>query len=577
MTKRWRVAETCPPDFAAAASVPPAMGQILWNRGLRTPEETAPFFDPLWEKGIHDPWKFRQMRAAIDRVRLALEQHQHITVHGDYDADGITSSALLLITLKEIKKNIGGDLSTIDFYIPHRDKEGYGLHPETITLLKERGTQLIITVDCGIASVEEIKMARALGMDVIVIDHHQFGDVLPDAHLIHPGLPEETYPFHSLAAVGVAFKFACAALDDAREHGCDIKPGWEKWLLDLVAIATVTDMVPLLGENRVLENFGLRVLNKTRRPGLRALIELAGLTLGTMDTESVGFSIGPRLNAAGRMDHASVGVELLLAESEEDAKRLADALEKCNRDRQDTTRRMMKEAEEKLAQAGPMQRVVVLWDERWPPSLVGLLAGKFLDRFGRPAIVIGRHEEKWIGSGRSNAPFDVTNAMRVAGESLLSRVGGHIQACGFALERAENLPLLAERLYKHADEHLREEDLVPLLDVDAEVALEDMQWPLVEQIKTMEPFGEGNRRPMFLARRCFVASADLIGSTKSHLRMAFISKDGRRLKAMAFKMGDRIAEVPIGQEVDIVYHMHIHEWQGRRDLECRIVDFKKSE
>ncbi len=588
MIKRWRVANPCPADFGGTVGVKESgaiLSQLLWNRGLRSAEEVQNFLQPSWEDHLHDPNQFRHMAAAMARIFVALERGERITVHGDYDADGVTGSTVLMTTLREIERKIAQGPSTplrfaqddklanslVDFYIPHRDKEGYGLRRETIPKLQERGTGLIITVDCGIACVEEIALAKEQGMDTIVVDHHTFGEVLPDGFLIHPSLPEEGYPFKHLAAVGVAFKFACALLEEARRRGLDIPVGWEKWLLDLVAIATVTDMVPLIGENRLLETFGLRVLNRTRRPGLRALIEAAGLTYGEMDTESVGFAIGPRLNAAGRMDHASLALRLLLTETEIEARTLAMELERCNRERQEATKRMMEEAERELPATLP--KAIVLWKETWSPSLVGLVAGRFVEKFGRPVVAVGSHEGTWIGSGRSIAAYNITAGMRASGEGILTRVGGHVQACGFALNDATRLPELSERLVAHATAALSDEQIIPELLIDAEIPLEAVDLALTEQITSLAPFGMGNARPLFVSRGCSIVNADRIGSTKSHLRLTLLTARGRRVKAIGFKMGERFSDISIGGSMDLVYHVAVNEWNGSRSAECRIVDF----
>lgn len=573
------------------------MAQLLWARNVREPDDIATFLDPSWETGIHEPSQFRQMAGAVDRVFQALERHERITVHGDYDADGITGSALLITALREIERRLQpprsplsggwsaypppdkeglGEVSLIDFYIPHRDKEGYGLHRETVPKLQARGTTVMITVDCGIACVEEIALARLTGIDTIVVDHHQFGETLPVGHLIHPGLPEETYPFKYLAAVGVAYKFACALIEEARRRTLDIPAGWEKWLLDLVAIATVTDMVPLIGENRVLETYGLRVLNKTRRIGLRALIESAGLTFGDLDTESVGFAIGPRLNAAGRMDHAELALRLLLAENDEEARLLAQELERCNRERQDAVRQMMSEAEGQLTGDSLQLTAIILWNRKWSPSLVGLVAGRFVDRFARPVVVVGQHAGKWIGSGRSINGYNITEAMRETGEGILTRVGGHPQACGFALEDEGQLTLLQERLINHASARLSPEQMIPTLEIDAEIPLASINEDLMQAIDQLEPFGEGNRRPVFLSSRCSVTSADTMGATKQHLRLTLVAEDGRRIKAVAFKNGSRREEITIGSPIDIVYHVTRNDWNGRSSIECHLVDFRLS-
>ncbi len=413
MRQTWHVMELISRDSLEALGVDDSTtASFLWRRGLRNPEQVAGYLDPHWETHTHEASAFQAMAGAVERVFRAFADGERITVHGDYDADGVTGSTVLVSALREISQRCGADPLLIDFYIPHRDKEGYGLHRETIAHLKERGTKLIVTVDCGIACVEEIALAKADGIDTIVVDHHQFGETLPDGYLIHPSLPEETYPFKSLAAVGVSFKVASALLAEARKRGCEIPVGWEKWLLDLVAIATVTDMVPLIGENRVLLKYGLRVLNKTRRPGLLALLRHAGIVESALTEESIGFTIGPRLNAAGRMDHATLALRLLLSESHDEAELLAREIERCNRERQEATKKMMAQAEEKVS-VSPTTAALVLWDERWSPSLVGLVAGRFVERFGKPTVVVGCHDGRWIGSGRSSASFDITAAVRI--------------------------------------------------------------------------------------------------------------------------------------------------------------------
>ncbi len=568
MQRRWNVAEPCPPDLSATWDVAPVVAQVLWNRGVRTQEDAQAFLKPNWEDHVHAPTHFRHLPLAVERVLTALSGGERITVHGDYDADGITGSTVLITTLREIGKKLG-QVDTVDYYLPHRDKEGYGLNKNTVALLAERGTKLLITVDCGIACPDEIALARTQGIDTIVVDHHQFGETLPDAYLVHPGLPDETYPFKHLAAVGVSYKFAQALLEAARGRGLDIPEGWEKWLLDLVAIATVTDMVPLIGENRVLEAYGLRVLNKTKRPGLLALFTSAGLIPGMLDTESVGFAIGPRINAAGRMDHASLALRLLLSESVGEATALALELEGRNRERQQATRKMMEEAEKKLDASG---KVMMLWDESWSPALVGLVAGRLMERFSRPCVAIGQHGGTWIGSGRSIAAYDITQAMRASGEGILTRVGGHVQACGFALEDAVRLPDLKARLLEHAEQALDDMMLQPTLDVDSEVTLSAVNMPMVEQIESMAPFGIGNPRPTFVARNAFIVRLDRLGAQGQHLKLEVTDESGQRVKIMGFRMADRWKELAPSARVDVAFSMSINEWNGRKSAEGRLID-----
>lgn len=563
--------------------VSPFVATLLWQRGVRSFEEAEMFLSPSWDAHTHDPAQFRHLPQALERVFTALEKGDRLTVHGDYDADGITGSTVLISTLQEIERRLTGRErkdSVVDYYIPHRDKEGYGIHKATVATLKDRGTKVLVTVDCGISCVEEVALARKADMDVIVVDHHQFGEVLPDGWLIHPGLPEETYPFKKLAAVGVAFKFATALLNEARRRGVDIPLGWEKWLLDLVAIATITDVVPLIGENRVLETYGLRVLNKTRRPGLLALIDAASLTPGQIDTESIGFAIGPRINAAGRMDHASLALRLLLADSQDEAQALAKELERCNRERQEATRKMMDQAEKQLMERYTMKELdtpeksaLFLWNEQWSPALVGLVAGRFLERFARPTVVVGSHEGTWIGSGRSVSAYDITAAMRHAGEGRLTRIGGHVQACGFALVDPDHLPNIAEDLHSHAKEAFQAGLPTPTLLIDADLPLAHVTEVFVDEVKQLEPFGEGNPKPLFRSENLLVTKVDTIGSTQAHLRLV-VADGGLMRKVIGFKLGNRVDELHVGSRVDLVYHVGINEWNGRKEVQLVMKDFE---
>lgn len=589
--KRWRILE---PEKTlsseAFSSFHPIVTTLLANRGIADALEAEAFLNPDWETGVHDPFLFSGMNDAVARTFRAIENGERITVHGDYDADGVTGSTVVITTLREIEKKCrvpsseyrvtsNSELGTrnsvtrIDFYIPHRDKEGYGLHRETVGILKERGTSLIITVDCGIACVAEIALAKERGIDAIILDHHQFGDELPAAHLIHPLIPNETYPFKHLAAVGVAWKFSCALIAEARRRGLDFPLGWEKWLLDLVSIATVTDMVPLVGENRVLMKYGLMVLNKTRRHGLRTLVHASGRTLGELDSESIGFSLGPRINAAGRMEHATLALNLLLSESEAEATTFAQQLEQCNRLRQKTVEGMMEVASSKQ-QVARDGNIVVLWDAAWSPALVGLVAGKIMERTGKPCVAVGKHGSQWIGSGRSPSFYDITQAMRRSGEGILTRVGGHPQACGFSFVDDAHASILAERLKQDAAERLNGEDLSPILSIDAELTLEDIDWRLIETVNRFEPFGIGNTRPAFLSRNLTIVDAGLVGSQGNHVRCTLRSPNGRAQRFIGFKFGSRLEEFTVGNHLDVVYDVGVNEWNGRREIQCKLVDVR---
>lgn len=582
MQKRWTIAPL--PEGFELSSVPshihPTTARLLAVRGQTDIAQWPDFFEPKFENGIHDPFLFSNMPRAVERIFTAIEKGEQITVHGDYDADGVTGSAVLITTLKEIAsffaKTSNASAPIIDFYIPHRDKEGYGLHTNTVDILKQRGTNLIITVDCGIACVPEIAKAKELGMETIVVDHHQFGETLPDGILIHPRLPGEAYPFPHLAAVGVSWKLACALVDEARKRGLAFPEGWEKWLLDFVSIATVTDMVPLVGENRVLETYGLKVMNKTRRPGLQRLIQMAGSELGKITSQDIGFGLGPRINAAGRMDHATLALKLMLAESEEEASIFAAQLEECNKQRQKLTVKMMEQAESQDSSDREPAPIKVLWSEEWSPALVGLVAGRYMEREGKPVVAIGKHGSTWIGSGRSFTAYDITEAMKRAGEGILTRCGGHIQACGFAFEDSSLLPELVRRLEQDARERLKLEECVPILTIDAELALEDMTWSLVELIAQLEPFGEGNRRPVFQSTGLTVLTSDKMGSTQKHVRCLLKDDKGQAMKFVGFNFADRFEMFSVGNKIDVAYDLGVNEWNGRKEIQCKLVDVRMS-
>lgn len=578
MQKRWILPETR--ELATGASltaffgespIHPVAARLLASRGIESEADVAAFLNPNWDTHVHDPFLFSHMEEAVQRVFAALTNGEHITVHGDYDADGVTGSAVLIETLKELRDK-SGSTAIVDWYIPHRDKEGYGLNPTSVKALSERGTNVIITVDCGIANVAEIAQARELGMDVIVVDHHQFGEELPNGILIHPRLPGEQYPFPWLAAVGVSWKLACALCVEARRRGLDIPDGFEKWLLDFVSIATVTDMVPMVGENRVLETYGLKVLNKTKRPGLQTLIKLTGYVQGKLTTESVAFGLGPRINAAGRMDHAEVALRLMLAETDEEAAEIGEAIETLNKERQKAVARIMKEAETQFADS-PEGSVLAFWSESWPPALVGLVAGKFLDKTGRPTIAIGKNGDRWVGSGRSFAAYDITEGIKRAGEGILNHSGGHVQACGFSFN-GEDPRQLVEKFYEDAACELKDIDCSPTLRIDAELGLEELDWSLLETLDRLEPFGETFKRPQFMSSRLSVASANLVGQTQKHVSCVLRSPSGRNAKFIGFNMSDKFDLLGIGKSVDVVYDVGLNEWNGRKEIQCKLIDVR---
>jgi single-stranded-DNA-specific exonuclease len=582
MSKRWNVLEPAPRDFVAGCGVSGgvcgqlhgAVTHLLWQRGVREPDEIAAFIDPAYERDVHDPFRFSQMERAVDRALLAIERGERILVFGDYDADGVTSSTIAISTLREIIARTGS-AATVDSYIPHRDREGYGLSMAQAERFAGEGYGLVITVDCGISCPNEFAFLASHGVDRIIVDHHQFGEVLPDAILIHPSLPGESYPFKHLAAAAVTWKFASAVLSSARRRGIDVPEGFEKWMLDLVAISTVADVVPLVAENRALLVYGLRVLRKTRRPGLEALLSSAGIPKAGATSRDIGFAIAPRLNAPSRMAHASIALNLLLAATADEAVPIAREIEQLNRARQQTTIGMMEEADGLIPPEAA--RIHVLWNPSWSPALVGLVAGRIADRHGTPVIAIGKHKDTWIGSGRSFPAYDITEAVRRAGEGLLIRSGGHVQACGFSLASDDDVRAFAERLRADAEERLSADAVGPSLDVHTEIGLRDIGWPLVESLERIEPFGQGNPEPVFMTRGVEVVSAGIVGKDGSHLRLFCRDREGGASPFIGFGFAARAPETSRGSVIDIAYSVAAETRNGERNIRCKIVDIRKAE
>ena len=573
MNKRWNIAPK--PEATFFTQFPefhPALLQLLYNRGMKTQEEIDVFLGPDWSRDTFSSTMFKNMPAAVDRVFTALENSEPITVHGDYDADGVCGSTVLISSLREIARAMKFDSSKIGFYIPHRELEGYGFSIETAEQLKDK-TKLIITVDCGISNKPAIDVAKSYGIDTIVCDHHTMPIELPEsAILIHPLVPGETFPNKFLCGTGVAFKLASALYDEARKRGATFPPGQEKWLLDLVAIATVTDMVPLVGENRVLEIFGLLVLNKTKRPGLRALIEISGGKLGELDTTSIGFQIGPRLNAAGRMKHAGDALELLIEEDEFIASEKAIKLQETNRARQVRSDEMYKEAKVELGDATNV-RCIILAKEGWGAGLVGLVAGKLMNEFHVPVFIFGKDGENYVGSGRSTDVVDLMPALHAASIHL-AKYGGHPQACGLSIVGDEQFQLAQNIIRQTIETAIESADLSPTLSIDAEIDLDEITWPLVESVEKCKPFGMGNPPPVFAARSLTVAGLSTVGADGKHLRLTVQSPSGKILKMIGFSFGSHIETLHLGDTIDVAFEVSVNEWQGNRELQGRIVDLK---
>ncbi len=550
------------------------LAQLLVNRGI-DPEQKESFLTPSWESGTHSPFAFTRMQEAVDTMMDALESGARIVIHGDYDADGVSGTTLLFGALQEIAEKLGWQANVVTF-LPDREKDGYGVALHTIERFASEGVELLVTVDCGIANGVELGRAHELGMQVIVCDHHQMGQHFPEhAIILHPSAPGETYPNKTLCGTGVAFKFASALITEAQKRGAAFAQGYEKWFLDLVAIATVTDVMPLIGENRVLEYYGLRVLQKTRRPGLRALVEMSGTEFADIDTTAIGFRIGPRMNAAGRMASASAAFETLSAKTPEEAVEKANVLERLNRDRQSVFQQMYKEAVEQVEREYKEDQLLVAYAPHWLPGIVGLIAGRLQNDFGKPAFALTNVGDHVVGSGRSLGGLHLVELMNACGDELYIKRGGHPQACGLSLHNPDMIALFRARGNAFAQAYYGADGPCDVLHVDAVHAPSEVSWELHALLMQCAPFGEGNRPPVFAARDLMLEETVRMGSTGAHLRFVTRELNGKQITFVGFGFGHLASVLRTGDHLDIAYEVEVNTWNGKRSLQYRVVDVQK--
>ena len=544
--------------------------QLLYNRGLSTQHEMDEFLKPDYSHDIHDPFLFNDMKKAIDRLVKAKKNKEKICIFGDYDVDGVSGSVVLASVLKDLDYDFFS-------YIPSRDTEGYGLNEGAVTKIAAQKANLIITVDCGISNSEEVKMAGELGMDVIIIDHHDTLKELPKAvAIIHCRLPGEKYPFKMLSGAATAFKFAQALLrtKNFRLKEKDIESK-EKWLLDLVALSTIGDIMKLVGENRTLVKYGLMVLQKTKRLGLQKLYEGINIDAAKINTQTIGWQINPRINAAGRLRHANLAYDLLTTANIEQAIMMSHLLIQSNEERQKATESSVKEAliqiEEEYKDKDIPKHALVVFSEDWPAGIVGLVAGRLVRKYCRPVYAVTKVGNKYTGSGRGFIDFDVTEALHNVSNSLI-KFGGHIGACGFSLEPV-NFDKFKKDLQSYSKSKLEKEDLQSSIDVEVEIGLTDFTWQLFESIEHFEPFGEGNAEPTFLIKDLSVIDWKTVGNDNKHLRLTF-EKNGMKRKAIAFGLGEWAKDLKLDSHVDVVCKIGVNEWNGNRELQMSVQDMK---
>ena len=555
--KRWRLRGRFPEGELASAPYPPLIRHLLWHRGVRTPAEAAAIMEGATVE--HDPLLLPDIEPALARLRSAIAGNELIAVYGDFDVDGVTASAILSEGLTEL----GG---RVEVYIPDRFSEGYGVNTAAIDKLHAQGVGLIVTADCGTSSVAEVEHARNLGVDAIILDHHTVPPELPAAvALVNPKSAGNRYPDPELASGGLAYKLM-AALYGQMDRPFD--PGR---YLDLVALSTVCDVAPLRGENRWLVQQGLLAISRGGRPGLRALLEVAGADPARADVDTIGYALGPRLNAAGRLAHARLALELLMETDAEKATGRALQLTTLNGQRQQATANAMALARELLSAEDPNAPLIFIGHPDIPSGIVGLVAGRLAEEYYRPAVVYEQGEATSRASCRSIPEFDITGALRTVPD-LMVRFGGHRAAAGFTAEN-EKLPALKAALVDCAEQALAGLELAPVLDIDAAVPLHRLDGRVIKQIFRMAPFGEGNPEPTFLSRDLEVAEVKVIGSDGTHLRLRL--RDGKvTWSAIAFGLngnGNPAPELTPGQRLDVVYTFS-QDRMANGGLELRVLD-----
>ncbi len=555
---RWNLLPRIPERHPVMASgFPPLIAQLLYNRGLTEPSQLEPFL-AADERLSGDPFLLSGMHQAVGRIYQALLSGESIAVYGDFDTDGITATALLVQGLSLLNCRAVP-------YIPHRLTEGYGLKTAALENLSQKGISLVITVDCGITGLSEVKKASRMGLDVIITDHHTPPAVIPPATaVVNPKLPGSKYPCAELAGVGVALKLLQALFQGiGRQKQLDS-------LMDLAALGTIADMVPLVGENRYLAKQGLKAISAHPRLGLREILAQSGLDSSRLDTESVSWFIAPRLNAAGRLEHAMSSYKLIMTDSPEEAHELAVWLEQKNAERQGLTATAFAKARERVLAEGTSP-ILVVSDSDFPAGICGLVASKLSEEFYRPAIVVRTGEQFSSGSCRSIPEFNIILALTQC-SGLFSHFGGHSQAAGFTLPTG-NLPRLQQALLQLATAQLDGVDLRPRLDIDAEIVLSDLGGDTFSMIQRLAPFGRGNPAPTFLSRKVRILDCRPMGNNAEHLRLKL--KQGNVVwDAVGFGLGSYLTEV--SRPLDIVYNVETDHWSGEERLRLNVLDFAQA-
>lgn len=584
MTRRWVLRSTGdqPTDTPSfpGLDLPPLIQRVLRARGLSDPDQARLFCEPKLNH-LHDPGLMPDIDKAVARIIDAIRRNQSIVIYGDYDVDGITATAILYHTIKTIQPE-----ARLRTYVPHRLDEGYGLNCEALRQLKSEGADLVISVDCGITAVTSAETAREIGLDLIITDHHEASAAsMPHAlAIVHPRLPGSRYPFGELCGAGVAFKLAWR-LATTWCNSQRVGENLQKTLiamLPLVALGSIADVVPLVGENRVLTAFGLRLIKQTELIGLRALIEASGLMDAKIDSEKVGFVLAPRLNACGRMGHAAEAMRLLTDAGPEEAITIARKLTELNQHRQGVEKMIFDHAcrlAEDAGMTGDDRRAIVLAHESWHPGVVGIACARMVERFGRPTILLQKQRDICKGSARSIDGYSIHEGLSAAAQHL-STFGGHAMAAGLTLPTA-NIDAFAQALIDHANQHIEIDQLVASITIDCDVWLSELELPTVQRLHGLSPFGRGNRAPTLRVQGAIISGPPKqMGANGKHLSLQLRQESpaGRRfIRAVWWSAGERAADLANGMTVDVAIEPKLNDWNGRVSVEAEVKDVRLCE
>lgn len=561
MVKKWEtynVDNKNVEEIAKKNNISLLLARILVNRGVDTEEKIKKFLYPSLDD-LYNPYMLNDMEIAVKRIEEAIERNEKITIYGDYDVDGITSVTILKQFLDE--QNID-----VDYYLPNRLNEGYGLNNAALQKIKDRGTKLLITVDCGISAYEEIEFAKSIDIDVIVTDHHECPAILPNAlAVIDPKRDDSTYPFNSLAGVGVTFKLI---------HALALKMNLPKEnylkFLDIVCMGTVADIVPLVEENRVIVKYGLEYIKNTSNVGLKALIAVSGYS--SIDSSAISFGLAPRINACGRMGEAETALKMLLTNDEAEAVNIANMLQEKNKERQEVEKGIMQDAVNKIeAEKMYEDNIIIVGSENWFHGVIGIVASKITEAYYKPSILVCFEDGNGKGSGRSIDGFDLHEALNCCSEHL-KKYGGHEMAIGLSIEK-EKFSEFKNAIVKYANEKITEEYL-PVIKIDSEINMRDATGKTIEELKLLEPYGECNMPPIFMYKNIKVDSVRTLSNDK-HLKLNV--KEGNIVfDAIAFNMGDKKDSIRMGDKVDILFHLEVNRFNGRETIQLNVKDIKKS-